>query len=202
MKKLLNWLNIHPDHNQRWLLLSLFCSGLLITYAHPTITKAIITELPAQWIAFDNLASSIAGLCIGMMWKDKIRKVAINKFVWLAGAESILGFLLGMYLCFISYNVWVFAICSLLYSSFITIFVGKCIMAFKAKLWTEKGREIYDNNLSIVSGIVCVAGFGASLLFLPSLKVALFLWGLCCILDDIGWLYVYIKNRNKLKEVQ
>lgn len=200
MRKLLNLLNIHPDENQRWLLLSMFFSELLITYAHPTIIKAIISELPAQWIAFESLASSVAGLGIGMMWKDKVRKVAMNKFMWLAGAESILGFLLGMYLCFISYNVWVFAICSLIYSSFITIFVGKCVMAFKAKMWTEKAREVYDNNLSVVSGIVCIVGFGASLLFLPSLKVALFLWGLCCILDDIGWLYIYNKNKHRLLE--
>lgn len=201
-KKLLDALNIHSDENQKWLLLSMLFSGLLVTYVHPTITKAIISELPAQWIAFESVMSSIAGLLIGVIWKGSVRKVAIKRFLYLASIESLAGFLLGMYLCFIQYNVWVFAIASLIYSTFITTFVGKCIMAFKAKLWVDKDREIYDNNRSIVAGIVCVIGFGAALLFLPSLKVALFLWGVCCIIDDLGWVYVYWKNKEDLRNIE
>lgn len=124
-KKLLNILNIHPDKNQRWLLLPLLFSGLLITYVHPTITKAIITELPAQWLAIESLTVSVSGLIIGMAWKGKIRKTAIKYFSVLAISESVLGFLLGMYLCFIHYNVWVFAIASLIYTNFMTDGVGK-----------------------------------------------------------------------------
>lgn len=74
-------------------------------------------------------------------------------------------------------------------------------MAFKAKLWVEKEREIYDNNLSIISSIVCIIGFTVALIAMPSLKLALALWGICCILDDIGWIYVYNKNAKKLKEI-
>ena len=55
-------------------------------------------------------------------------------------------------------------------------------------------------STKIVSGIVCVAGYGLALIAMPSLEVSLFLWGLCCILDDIGWIYVYYKNRDKIKE--
>lgn len=73
-------------------------------------------------------------------------------------------------------------------------------MAFKAKLWVEKEREVYDNNTSIVSGIVCVVGYLFALVALPSLKLSLFLWALCCILDDIGWLIVYKKNELILKQ--
>lgn len=61
-RKVLNLINIHPDSNQKWLLISLAISGLLITYAHPTLLKAIISGLPAQWIAFESLAASIAAL--------------------------------------------------------------------------------------------------------------------------------------------
>lgn len=200
-KKILELLNLHPDSNQKWLLISTFFSGLLITYVNPTLTKTIISELPAEWIAFEALVTSIAGLFIGMLWKGNIRKTAIKYFFWLAIAESVLGCVLGLYLCFIEFNIWVYAICSLIYTTFITMFVGKCTMAFKAKLWVEKEREIYDNNFSIVSGIVCIIGFGAALLFLPSLKVSLFLWSLCCIIDDLGWLIVYKKNKKELKNI-
>lgn len=201
LKKILEILNVHPDNNQRWILLSLFISGLLITYIHPAIVKEVYTNLPAQWIAFESLSSSIAGLFVGMMWKGSIRKSVTKHFLVFALSESILGCLLGLFLVFIHYNVWIFAIASLIYSAFITTFVGKCIMTFKAKLWIEKEREIYDNNHSIIAGIVCIIGFTAALFFMPSLKLALFIWAICCIIDDIGWIIVYIKNKESLKQI-
>ena len=202
IKKLLGYINIHPDDNQKWLLLSLVISGLLITYAHPTLLKEIISNLPAQWIAFESLAASIAGLLIGVIWKKGVRSKAIKYFLYLAITESMCGCLLGLYLCFINWNVWVYAIASLIYTTIISNFVGKCVMAFKAKLWIEKDREVYDNNVSIVSGIVCVIGYVLALVALPSLKVSLFLWAICCIFDDVGWIIVYKKNKLILKEIE
>ena len=179
-KKLLEYINIHPDKNQSWLLISLVVSGLLITYAHPTLVKEIISNLPAQWIAFESLAASIAGLLIGMIWQKNVRKKAIEYFFYLAFVESLCGCLLGLYLCFINWNVWIFAIASLIYTTIISSFVGKCIMAFKA----------------------CIIGYVFALVALPSLKVSLFLWSVCCIFDDIGWLIVYAKNKKTLREIE
>lgn len=201
LKKILNFLNLHPDKNQQYILTSMFISGLLVTYVSPAVTKAIITELPAQWLAFEALFSSACVLFIGMIWKGCTREYAIKFFSYLAVAESVIGFLLCMYLCFIQYNVWVFAIVSLIYSSFVSIFVGKCIMVFKSQLYNEKGRENYDNNASIVASITSILGYAVALFAMPSLKLALFLWGLCCIIDDIGWIIVYQKNKNKLKTI-
>lgn len=201
LKKILNLLNVHPDKNQRWILLSLFLSGLLITYVHPAIVKEVYTNLPAEWIAFESLSSSVAGLVVGMLWKGSLRKGVTKNFLIFAVSESVLGCLLGLFLAFIHYNVWIFAVASLVYSAFITTFVGKCIMAFKAKLWIEREREIYDNNQSVILGFVCVIGFSLALFFMPSLKLALVIWGLCCIIDDAGWIFVYLKNREALQSI-
>lgn len=201
-KKILNILNVHPDSNQIWILTSLFLSGLLITYIHPAIVKEIYSSLPAEWIAFESLASSIAGLVVGILWQKTIRRGVIKYFLIFAISESVLGCLLGLFLTFVYYDVWIFAIASLVYSAFITTFVSKCIMAFKAKLWIERERETYDNNQSIIAGIVCIIGFSMALLFMPSLKLAIFIWALCCIIDDIGWCIVYIKNKNELKTIE
>lgn len=198
--KILSIFNIHADKNQKLLLVSLAISMLLITYAHPTLLKAIITELPAEWLAFESLVISISSLLIGMCWKGKLRSTAIKYFSILAIGESLCGSVLGFYLCFVEFNAWVYAISSLIYTNVITLFVGKCIMAFKAKMWIEKDREVYDNNYSIVGGIVCIIGYLLALIALPSLKLSLFLWGLCCIVDDIGWIIVYTRNKEKLKE--
>ena len=195
IKQILDKLNIKPDNNQKWTLLSLFISGLLITYSSPVITKSIITALPAEWIAFQSLFSSVSALVIG-----RIREKIIKCFFGFCIAESIIGCLLGLYLCFINYNVWIFAVVSLIYTNLITLFVEKCIMAFKPKLWNEKAREIYDNNVDIPYGMCCIIGFVYALLFMPSLKVGLFLWSICCIVDDIGWIIVFNKNKALLRK--
>ena len=194
--KLLNFFNVRPDKNQLWILFSIFLYGILFTYISPAIVKNIITELPAEWIAFESLFMSIAGLIIGVIWKKKTRSFVIKYFTFFAIAESIIGCALGWYLCFIKYNVWIFAITSLIYTSFITVFVSKCTMAFKSVLWNNQEREIYDNNTAIVSGLVCIIGFFSALCFMPSLKTALFIWAICCIIDDIGWIVVYLKNKS------
>lgn len=75
-------------------------------------------------------------------------------------------------------------------------------MAFKAVLWNDKGREIYGNNASIVGGIVSVLGFSVALFAMPSLKVALFIWGVACIIDDFGWIMVYYKNKKSLENLK
>lgn len=198
MNKILKLLNLKIDNNQKYILLSLFISGLLITYVYPMFTKVIITALPAEWIAFESLFASISTLIIGILWKGKTRETAMKHFIIFCLIETIASFILALYLLLVEFNAWVYAIFSLFYISFITVFVGKCIMAFKTKLWNEEKREIYDNNTSIVSGISCISGFLLALLFMPSLKLSLILWSIACIVDDIGWMIVYIKNKKIL----
>lgn len=202
LSKLSNIFNIHPDKNQRWLLWSMAISGLIGTYTSPMLVKTVISDLPAQWLAIESVVLSITGLLIGMLWKGKIREKAIKNFATLAIIECTCTFVLAMYLCFIEYNPWVYGIASLIYTSLIVIFIGKCIMCFKAKLWVEREREIYDNNMSIVYGIVCVIGYLFALFAMPSLQLALFLWGFCCIFDDIGWIIVYFRNKEILHEIE
>lgn len=197
---MLDKLNIHLDENQKWTASWVFIFGLIGTYISPSITKEIISNLPAEWIAFESLFASVSALLVGIVWKGKVRQRAINSFIGLIMFESIAAFLTALYLNFVCYNVWVFAIATLLYSSLITTFVGKCLMVFRTKLWTEGEREVYDNNHDIICGITCVLGFGLALLFMPSFETALLIWGASCLFDNIGWGVVYLKNKKKLIE--
>ena len=199
VKLLCKKLNLHADRNQALILVWVFVFGLINTYIGPTITKELVSNLPAEYIAFQALASSICGFIIGVLWQGGIREKAIKWFIPLALTESIVACSLGIYLLFIDYNVWIFAIASLLYSCLVTIFISKCIMSFRSKLWEgHNEREAYDNNNSIVGGITCILGFGLALLFLPSLKVALGLWSISCLFDNLAWCYVYYKNKTLL----
>lgn len=202
VKFLCKKLNLHADRNQALILVWVFVFGLINTYIGPTITKELVSNLPAEYIAFQALASSICGFIIGVLWQGGIREKAIKWFIPLALTESIVAFSLGVYLLFVDYNVWIFAIASLLYSCLVTIFISKCIMSFRSKLWEgHNEREAYDNNNSIVGGITCIVGFGLALLFLPSLKVALGLWSISCLFDNLAWCYVYYRNKTSLMEI-
>lgn len=73
-------------------------------------------------------------------------------------------------------------------------------MAFKASLWIDKEREDFDNTSAIMSNTIAMIGFAIATIAMPRLDVAIFLWGCGCIFDDIGWIIVYNKCRNKIKE--
>lgn len=202
MNRILNILNLKLDRNQVYIFLSMFVCGLLSTYIYPVIIKDIYSKLPSSWIAFESLVGSISGLLISVAWKKSIRYGAIKRFMELVIAETICGAVLCAYLLFIDYNVWVLAISQLVYTTFVTSFVGKCIMVFKSKLWNNESRENYDNNSSIIAGLTCILGYSLAMLFEPSIKFALALWGIAYLVDDIGWAIVFWKNREQLTDIK
>lgn len=197
-KKLLDLLNIKTQKNQSWLLWSCWISALSHSYIWPMLCKTTISALPPQWISFEGLWICLSNLLIGICWKGKFRELAIKWFMHLAIAESLLGFFLAMWLCFVNWNVWIFAVFSLVYLSLITITIQKCVMVFRAKLRQERSRELYDNSRSIVADTAMVVGSLLGICLVPSLEVALFIYGCCCVFDDIGWIVVYHKTRSLL----
>ena len=180
----------------------MFVCGLLSTYIFPVIIKDIYSKLPSSWIAFESLVGSVSGLLISVAWKNSIRHGAIKRFMGLVIAETICGVVLCAYLLFIDYNIWVLAVSQLVYTTFVTSFVGKCIMVFKSKLWNNESREHYDNNASIIAGLTCILGYSLAMFFEPSIKFALALWGIAYLVDDIGWAIVFWKNREQLTDIK
>ena len=193
-------LNIQVQDNQGCLLISSSISGLIYTYSNPPIVKEIISKLPAEYISFEGAWFCLSSLIIGVIWKSRTRDFAMKFFTWLALSESIGSFLLSIYLVVVNYNVWVFAILTLFYSSIITTFIGKCIMMFQSKLWNGKEREMYDNTASIFRNGTAMLGFAIAMLAMPSLNTAILLWGIGCIFDDIGWIIVYNKAKKNIIE--
>ena len=191
-------LNIQVQKNQGWLLMSSSVSGLIYTYTHPVIVKATISNLPERYISLEALWFCVSAMIIGAIWKGCVREKAIKYFTYIATIESLAAFSLGCYMAFVNWNVWVFAISSALYLSIVSQFIGKCVMAFKASLWIEKEREDFDNTSSIISNTIAMIGFMIATIAMPKLEVAVFLWGLGCIFDDIGWIIVYRKTRNRI----
>ena len=202
MKNVLSFLkrlfNIQIQENQSYLLFSCSVSGLIYTYSNPPIVKEIISKLPPEYISFEGFWFCLCSLIMGAIWKTKTREIAMRYFVWIALFESLGSFIISLYLVFVNYNVWLFAILTLVYSSIITTFIGKCIMMFQSKLWNGKTRELFDNTSSIFRNGIALLGFLIAICFMPSLKVAILLWGVGCIFDDIGWIIVYRKCRDRI----
>ena len=198
--KLLKLLNINLQPHQAIPATSYFFTLLLHSYFFPVLMKTSISELPAQWLSFETVWCCVASLVVGIMWKGKFRAAAVKWFAALAIAESACGFSLGMWLAFVQWNVWVYAIFSLLYVSIISLTISRCIMVFKTKLWNEKSRELHDNTQSIIGDIALCVGGVLAIVACPPLKLALVLFGLTCVIDDIGWIVTYLKLRNVLKE--
>ena len=200
VKRILNILNLKLDSNQKYIVVSLILCGLLCSYVSPVIIKDIYTKLPSEWIAFESLVGSISGFLISIFWRGVIRKQAIKKFLLLVISETICGILVCAYLLLIDYNIWVLAIAQLIYTTFITSFVCKCIMVFKSKLWNNKDREIYDNNIEIIACLTSILGYLTAIIVEPNIYLAIFLWGIAYLVDDIGWAIVYFKNRKLLSK--
>ena len=67
--------------------------------------------------------------------------------------------------------------------------------------WNGKQREMYDNTSSIFRNGVAMIGFAIAILAMPSLNTAILLWGIGCVFDDIGWIIVYNRTRDKILEM-
>ena len=200
MAKVFKFFNIQLQPYQGPLALSMFFSVLLNAYFCPVLFKTTVSALPSQWLAFEGVWCCTVSLLIGMVWKGNFRKAVLRNFVWFAIIESAASFCLGMWLAFVSWNVWVYAIFSLLYVSLVSLTISRCIMVFKTKVWNEKSRELHDNTASVVRDLALILGGILAIIFCPPLKLALILWGIACVVDDIGWIFTWFKLKDKLKE--
>ena len=193
-------LNIRLQPYQGPLALSMFISIILNAYSGPMLCKAAVTELPAQWLSLETVWCCVCSLLIGMFWKGKFRKAALDNFVAFAVVESVAGICLVAWLVIYGWNVWVYAVFSLLYVSVVSMTINRCIMVFKTKIWNEKSRELYDNTASVVRDLALVIGGTCAMLFCPDLKTSLILWGVACLADDIGWIMTWLKLKDMLEE--
>jgi uncharacterized protein YacL len=174
-----------------------FISDILICIGWPTIHKVCIELLPTRYLAFEQLAISFFLILFCSLWKkDTFREKSINIFYYLSLFELISGMVLA-FLMSIWFNVWVYAIGSLIYTSAISVLLSRIIIAFKAALFKEKDREDFDNDYQLTSSISSLIGCGLALIYPPSLTISLILWGIAC-LNNLGWVIVYKRNKIKL----
>ena len=200
MNKIKRILNLSVDDNQKWILIFSFITCLILSFTAPIIHQTLYVLLPTRWFAFSSLIGSISGLFVGIIWKGNIRKFAINKFLIITISECLICFGVGIYMAFFGGNIWVYAITQLIYVNLISRFVYKAQMYFKSKLWNGKKRENYDNNESIILYLSMIFGYLLAIIYVPTFTFSMFLFGFCCLIDDTGWIIVFIKNKQSLNK--
>ena len=177
-----------------------FFPDILIGIGWASIHKICVEMLPTQWLSFEQLVLSAFLIFACSLWKnDKFRENSMKIFLYLSIFEMLSGLILSFTMV-IWFNVWVFAIGSLIYTGAISILLGRIETAFKAKLFKERGREDFDNDMQLACSLSSLIGFGiASIISIP-INSALILWGIACI-GNLGWIIVYLKNKKVLKMV-
>ena len=64
-------------------------------------------------------------------------------------------------------------------------------------IWIMMGTY-YDNNMEVVTCLISILGYLIAILAEPNIYLAIFLWGVAYLVDDIGWAIVYFKNKELL----
>lgn len=184
-------------NNKNILIAFHFFPDVLIGIGWATIHKVCVEQLPTQWLSFEQLMLSVFLILACSLWKiDRFREKSLKLFLYLSIFEMLSGMLLAFSMA-VYFNVWIFAIGSLLYTGAISVLLNRVETAFKSKLFNFRDREDFDNDMQLACSLSSLIGFGiASIVSIP-ISSALLLWGIAWI-GNLGWIIVYIKNRKNL----
>lgn len=175
-------------------------SEVLLCIGYATIHKTCVELLPTRYLAFEQLAISFFLILFCTLWKnEKFRKKTLTFFLILSLIEMLSGIILAFSMS-IYFNVWIFAIGSLAYTSGISVWLSRAIISFKSVLFKEREREDFDNDSQLYYSVSSLIGFGISLVYPPPLTICLILWGIAC-LSNLGWITVYMRNKKRLAEI-
>lgn len=186
--------------NKQILIIFRFFPDIMIGIGWATIHKVCVELLPTQWLSFEQLAISLFLILICSLWKnDNFRDKSIKLFLLISILEMLCGMLLTISMA-IEFNVWIYAIGSLIMVSLISVLLSRIEIAFKAKLFNNRDRENFDNDMELACSTSSLIGFGIASIVSVPLNVALYLWGIAFI-QNLGWIIVYFLNKKELKEI-
>ena len=184
-------------NNKNILIAFRFFPDILIGIGWASIHKVCVELLPTQWLSFEQLALSLFFIIMCSLWKnEKFRQKSLNIFLYLSIFEMISGMILAFSMA-VWFNVWIYAIGSLIYTGAISILLNRIGISFKSKLFNNRSRENFDNDMDLACSLSSLIGFGiASIISIP-ISYALIFWGIAW-LSNLGWIIVYIKNKKML----
>lgn len=184
-------------NNKNILIAFHFFPDVLLGIGWASIHKVCVEQLPTQWLSFEQLMLSAFLILACSLWKnEKFRQNSLNIFLYLSIFEMLSGMILAFSMA-VWFNVWVFAIGSLIYTGVISILLNRVEISFKSKLFNNRAREDFDNDMQLATSLSSLIGFGiASIISIP-ISSALILWGIAW-LGNLGWIIIYLRNKKIL----
>jgi len=186
--------------NKNVLILFHFLPDVLLGIGWAEIHKTCVELLPAQWLSFEQLLISLFLIVACALWKNsKFRGNTIKIFQYLSFFEIVVGVILAI-LMILNFNVWVYAVSSLLLTGLISVFLNRAEVAFKSTLFVNRDREDFDNDMELACSSSSLIGFAIATVMPVSLNTALILWAISWF-GNFGWLIVYYRNRKSLEKI-
>jgi len=175
------------------LLLANFISNLFYSIAYPVVHFTLIKDVGEKMIALNSIIICTAGVLFPILW-NKYSKL-YKSYGYLLTAEGITYITIGILIVTGCISNTLYYILDTILFSLITkniICGGNKLRAIRYN--SEKIREEYDNNSTIVANFSSLLGFGISfVIMIPSNIAFIFITiGIC--IDNIFYYKAYKKS--------
>lgn len=184
------------------MLISAFISTLFYSASYPYIYAELMKVVPTFYISLEQLLACVGTLLICSMW-NKYSDRLFKHYAKMLVVEIIA----DVYLfadVLIRNDLKFYFLLNILIYSIITKHIACGGTKMRARVNpTEKTREKYDNNLSIVCSVATLLGIGLETILSPKLTTLFILALIGNTIDNFFYLYIYrqiIKNNLKSED--
>ena len=193
-------MNLDNSKLSKLMLTANLISTLFYSVSYPYIYAETIKVVPHMYIGIEQIVSCLGTIVFCKIWNaysDKLFRY-YDVFLWLEIVADIVLFADVL----IRQNLNFYFLLNVITYAVITKQVICGGTKMKARVHpTEKLREQYDNNASIVNSIATLVGAGIAMIFVFDLK-----WLFVCafignVIDNAFFLYIYNKIRRCLYEI-
>lgn len=181
------------------LIVSNFICNLFYSMAFPIVHFVLVKAVGEKMISLNLIILSISGIIFPLLW-NKYSKL-YNLYGFLMISESLGYIILGLLI----YNDFITAFVYFIIDTILFALLSKNVACGATKLLSirynsEKGREKYDNNSSVVGNFSSLLGFIISFFISIPINYAFILMSIGIIIDNVFYYRVYRKNIKK-KEI-
>ena len=193
-------MNLFKDIKKYWPLL--FSDGIFYLFtglSSSVISKEIYAVLSPRLISLQNIIGWGGGVLLGFMWSKWNKKLLplMLPFFLMQSIASVLYFIYSE----TTLNMFIYWILSM---GMYIFFGGISDKIFEgAKAWFFKkseDRASYDNLIDMTGSIAGFSGYFISMIYVPSLRVAIFFSFVATFCWCAGIIFYTLKHHNDLKD--
>ena len=168
-----------------------FICNLLYSATYPYVYYQTMQQINDNYISADNIISCVAIILLGLLWNKKYGDILFKHYRLFCVVETILD-IVCIAITIVTNNLRFYYISGSMVMALVTqniIFGGTRL---RAKVHpSEKEREQYDNNRSIVNAGAVLIGNAIAILTNVDIKILLVVACLGNVIDNIAYYYIW-----------